>query len=384
MGINYRQRHGHSSLGIFNWIGSFIGVGWLCIGGCDLEESDMATKPVTPVTQWATDATYSAGPDIGSPTKVSCSTVAPQGHIPGLTNPSAGQHMNDWQNEVSTLCAWVEAGSSLGAADAHIVETNASGVTSLAALTINGNPSLPSSLDITRQGSTSQAVLVNAGAGNGTITIGGNGITQVSVSAATGMGAFYGTVSGNAVPYQAAPQTTHPTVGATHDGGFGFEANSSLGSPNPTRMFAVIGGVKRYIPIYDLQFVRLKASSAGPHVFNVAIGSRITAIGPVDFPQWSAPQTGGIPLLYEISFEYSSINSTADWWVALYNNGTLIRRHFMSLHGQTTIQQGYVRGEISGAASLLGNDFTVEMYKVSGGGDDVNVENVILTIETDK
>lgn len=382
MGINDRQRHGYTSLGINNWISFCIGIGWLCVGGCDLEEIDMATKPATPVTQWATDANYSIGPDAGNPTKVDCSIVAPQGHIPGLANPSTSQHQNKWQNEVATLCSWVEAGSSLGAADAHIVETDANGFTSVAALTIHGNSSLASSLDITRQGSTNQAIIVNAGAGNGTTTIGGNGIAQVSVSADTGRGAFFATTSGNAVPYQASPLLAEPIVTSAHNGGFGFRYDNSLGAPEPTRMYAVTGGARRYIPLYAAEFNKIEASADGPFDFNVDLASRITVIGPVDFDQWQAPITGGNDYLYGISFEYSSASSTADMWVALYNNGTLVRRHFMSLHGEVTIQQGHVRGRIISAAALLGNAFTVEMYKAVGGGTDVHVENVILTIET--
>ena len=255
-------------------------------------------------------------------------------------------------------------------------------MTSVAVLKVHGNGALaPASLEVTRLGSTPQAILVNNPSGGGSISIGGQNIAQVSVSASTGFGAYFGQTSGDAVPFQAGIQTTHPNVTAAHDGGFGFES-TPLGGADPTRAYFVIDGNKRYVPFYDTDYVRINAFSAGVFDFSGDVSARTTFIGPLNFDQWNAPQQGGTPLYFTIGLEYSSVSSGADMWVALYNNAVLVRRFFLSLHGQTTIQQAFVRGEYSGAATLMGNSFSVEGYKNIGGGADVHVENVTLSIES--
>jgi hypothetical protein len=93
----------------------------------------MATKP-TDVFTWATDANFSSGPDSGNPTKAnppSWPNVA-QGEVPGLKVVAA--FTNKVRNVLGQWVTWLNAGSSAGAADAHLCETDATGKLTLAEL----------------------------------------------------------------------------------------------------------------------------------------------------------------------------------------------------------------------------------------------------------
>lgn len=98
----------------------------------------MATKPSTRLS-WATDATFLSGTAAGRNTKIE--TSVPQGFVPGtgiiakLVNGLFHHILDDW-------IAWVEDGSSAGAADAHVVETDASGNTEVQGLTVNAGLSV--------------------------------------------------------------------------------------------------------------------------------------------------------------------------------------------------------------------------------------------------
>jgi len=85
-------------------------------------------KPATEPT-WATDANFSSGPASGQPTKVTpagAPNVA-QGFVPG--EGAAGEFVNWILNLVCSWIGWVADGSSAGAADAHLVETDSNGET---------------------------------------------------------------------------------------------------------------------------------------------------------------------------------------------------------------------------------------------------------------
>jgi hypothetical protein len=99
----------------------------------------MATKPVLVPRVWASAGVYATGPFIGS---VSVSDpgapIAAEGHRPGASYPTAAEHENSQQNRVTAFVAnWLALGSSLGAADAHIVETAADGRATVHGLTVN-------------------------------------------------------------------------------------------------------------------------------------------------------------------------------------------------------------------------------------------------------
>jgi hypothetical protein len=88
----------------------------------------VATKPATQPTYWATDAVYTTGPFIGQPQKViPPAAAAAEGHRPGSLFPTPAEYENSQQYNITGLARWVFAGSSAGAADAHICETDSNG-----------------------------------------------------------------------------------------------------------------------------------------------------------------------------------------------------------------------------------------------------------------
>lgn len=97
----------------------------------------MATKPITQPEYWATDAVYTTGPFVGQPQKVvPPGPTAAEGHRPGALFPTPAEYENSQQYNITGLCQWTFAGSSTGAADAHIVETDSAGRAGLQALTV--------------------------------------------------------------------------------------------------------------------------------------------------------------------------------------------------------------------------------------------------------
>ncbi len=91
-------------------------------------------KPST-VPTWATDTNFSSGPASGSPTKVN-PAGAPnvvQGSVPG--EGAAAEFLNWLFNILCDWIGWVADGSSAGASDAHLVETDATGETVVRGIT---------------------------------------------------------------------------------------------------------------------------------------------------------------------------------------------------------------------------------------------------------
>lgn len=90
----------------------------------------MATKP-TDVFTYATDANFSSGPDSGNPTKANPPgwPNVTQGEVPGLKVVAA--FTNKIRNVLGQWVTWLNAGSSAGAADAHLCETDSAGMLTL-------------------------------------------------------------------------------------------------------------------------------------------------------------------------------------------------------------------------------------------------------------
>src|SRR5688572_32336253 len=99
----------------------------------------MATKPSSTPEIWASNALYTTGPFIGLSSKaVPAPAVAAEGHRPGSAFPTPAEYENSQQNLITTwIKSWLSLGSSAGAADAHVVETNAAGRATLHGLTVN-------------------------------------------------------------------------------------------------------------------------------------------------------------------------------------------------------------------------------------------------------
>lgn len=103
----------------------------------------MATKP-TAVFTFATDATFSSGPASGFATKIVPGSLA-QGFVPGtgISAENVNYLMNiagQWIND------WLEDGSSLGAENAHLLETNSTGFVKIAAVEIQSTTTTRDSL----------------------------------------------------------------------------------------------------------------------------------------------------------------------------------------------------------------------------------------------
>lgn len=99
----------------------------------------MATKP-TATFEWATDANFSTGVASGNPTKVNPPgfPVVREGLIPDA------ELIPEYLNKILNICGdwttnWVDLGSSAGAADAHIVETDSNGDTAVQGITVGPN-----------------------------------------------------------------------------------------------------------------------------------------------------------------------------------------------------------------------------------------------------
>lgn len=155
----------------------------------------MATKPLTLPNRWASDALYSSGPFIGDVCKVDPGAgVAGEGHRPGSLLPTAAEHENYQQNQVTTwVIDWLSLGSSAGASDAHIVETDSAGRTALTGLVVD-DPVDEVAVEITGVNSLAPTVLVNC--------LTGATAVQANIGASGGTGFFAGVGAGLATAFR--------------------------------------------------------------------------------------------------------------------------------------------------------------------------------------
>lgn len=93
----------------------------------------MATKPATLPRIWCSAGVYTTGPFIGDISRVDPGAgIAAEGYRPGANFPTAAEHANFEEFHITNWVAtWLALGSSTGAANAHIVETAATGRTTL-------------------------------------------------------------------------------------------------------------------------------------------------------------------------------------------------------------------------------------------------------------
>lgn len=165
----------------------------------------MPTKPVVSSFIWASDAVYTTGPAalIGTPTKVARPAADIAQGWRGLEFPPA-QETNDGLNIMSQLTEWVRLGSSAADQDAHLVETDATGLASLfraalggaatgsPPLTVTDNAAASSAVEVNHAGSAS-AVDVNATNGNVGVrsdATGGNANAIEGVAVGSGSGVY--------------------------------------------------------------------------------------------------------------------------------------------------------------------------------------------------
>lgn len=340
----------------------------------------MAIKPTETVPVWASNTNWSAGPSAGLANKIDPTAASPNGHIEGVSNPTDSRVQNGWQNRVSKWSVWVESGSSTGAADAHIVETNANGEASVTALNVLGGAGIAGpSLQVTRGAGGTEAVSVST-PGVSNILFGGDSFgVQMTVE---GDGVAIGVTGSDRVPLTLYPQYTRPTTFTNQDGSIGFES-VSIGGADPTQMYAIVNNAKRGVPLYNQQWVYQLGDTPGTATFNGEVGAATTIISAFDFDQAKAPLDAAVSMLYEITFEASSTGGL-DFWVRIRNNGTAIRDFYIDGGGTATIKQVSLRGIYLAALATTGNSFDVVGFKLTGqgGGNSITVDHMLVTIHT--
>lgn len=151
----------------------------------------MATKPVTFPNIWAGAGIYATGPFVGQPSSVDPGFgIADEGHRPGSLKPTAAEHENYQQFQLTTwVREWLARGEFTGTADAHIVETDANGRTQLVGLTLDDAVD-ETVLDITGANTLLPAVFVHSDATSFQADMGANpGVGfSVPIGAADGTG----------------------------------------------------------------------------------------------------------------------------------------------------------------------------------------------------
>lgn len=128
----------------------------------------MATKPTTLPRAWADLALYDTGPFIGSVMKVDPGIgIAASGHRPGAAFPTPAEYENYQQYHVTAKwIPWVNAGSFAGAADAHLLETDATGRTQAQGMTLDDAVN-ETVLNVIGVNTVAPAVFVDSTAGGG-------------------------------------------------------------------------------------------------------------------------------------------------------------------------------------------------------------------------
>lgn len=209
----------------------------------------MAVKPLTQPEYWATDAVYTTGPFIGQPQKViPPGAFAAEGHRPGSLFPTPAEYENSQQYNLTGLARWVFLGSSAGAADAHIVETDSTGRATLHGLTVNDTVDETAVAVFSASTGLNPAMLVTCTGGAPVI---GAALANASASAfmtALGTGAaatgldvvmLNTPAGGAAVRVQTDNLAAAPGISVTHQGtGIGIEVTAS----GSGRAMAIAGG----------------------------------------------------------------------------------------------------------------------------------------------
>lgn len=184
----------------------------------------MATKPGSSFTL-ATNANYSVGERVGSPTKIAPPDAA-NGFIPG--EGVTAEDLNYCLAILGDWSVWLLAGSALAGQDRHLVETDAAGQTAIAGLVLGG----------TSAGFFPLAVIANTGAPSAAATFANNGAGfAIQASAGGASAAVRATATGSGAGVEAqVVGGTGPAVKATRPAAAGpaLSAEKS-GSGAPAR-----------------------------------------------------------------------------------------------------------------------------------------------------
>lgn len=186
----------------------------------------MATRPIGNPPIWAQDTNFPAGADPWSGN--ACKVTAPTAEDFGFTpeTGSVAQYHNAEFNVLSTWVEWLSFGSNAAGEDAHVVETDSTGVARIAGMVLGGTAGAFTPLVLTaNSGATGTTINATNNSGGFAITATSNGVlaalraTSTGASAAveglnTGGGGPGTTGSGNG-----AGAGIVGTGGATGDGG---------------------------------------------------------------------------------------------------------------------------------------------------------------------
>lgn len=342
----------------------------------------MATKPTgaDTVPDWPSNANYTVGPSAGQPTTIDPSAFAGNGHIEGVSNPTDARVQNGWQKRAGKWCRWVEAGSSAGAADAHIIECDADGKSSIRKLDILGNSGVGgSSLNVTR-GAPGAAAATMTTTGVSTIVFGGD--TYAMQVTSSGGGVTIG-ATGDTIPLTLYPQTTRPTTFTGNDGGIYLEKVAIAGD-DAFALRVIANNQRMSVPLYRDQHVHAFEYDGGVDTtFNVGPGADVSILqGPMIFYQGVAPLDANLPMIYDITFQVQVVGFAATGIsINFKNNGALIRAFQIEVNNGSAFQAVALRGIYpTGALALAGNSFDVTANKLAGGGANVVIRNAITTI----
>ncbi len=141
----------------------------------------MPTKPGTTYTH-ATALNFGTGPAAGQPTKVVDPVATTQGFIPGQgVEAESVNYLLHWTGE--WLSDWISLGTNAADLDAHIVETDANGTASIAAINAGGTASTLNAITaVENSGATATTIL-------GTNSSGGVGVAALASGGGVGVSA---------------------------------------------------------------------------------------------------------------------------------------------------------------------------------------------------
>lgn len=156
----------------------------------------MATKPSTIPRVWASSALYTNGPFIGDVMKVDPGAgIAAAGHRPGANSPTAAEHENYQQNQLTKWVAdWLYLGTSGPLATAHLQETDATGRAGILGVDIT-DPNDETALSVTSANTLAPGSLFTCTTGATAVQAAIGNSTGVGFAAPIGSGAGAGFVS---------------------------------------------------------------------------------------------------------------------------------------------------------------------------------------------
>lgn len=338
----------------------------------------MPTKPTFTYLAWAYDSTWSVGPSSGSPTKSDYTIAAAQGHIEGKNYPTRADVQNDWQNKTSrVLTEWVLQGSSDPDEDAHIVETDSSGMVDVAALIVRGYASGGQASLQSVGTSSDPAAMFLAGAGTRTVRLSGSGGASgdwgisVATSSSTTIGVKISSASG--IPLAIGTQTSAPTYSAD-DGAIWMRKGS--GGTADTRALQVGMGTsgRNWVMSSASQYCRI--SRARGSIIPIASSpSWSTLFSGVDFGTDNKP-INTTPMLFSLYLAYGGSVGSMGATIEFYDGATLIHDRSISEPSSspnTKLIQFY------SSITAGSHDFSVRMQITSGG---ISLDSAVLIIET--